>query len=280
MKLKKYIYRKNKVENWTEVFQNPCQVTVRSFQTGTVKINRKGTLNPDHPLAGDVQEEELEVPILVYWVRHKEKGDILLDAGLDASYITDPYGGLEGSSVDEFKLGEHKNIAYHIQDHGIELKTVFLSHLHADHAAGVRELPRDIPYIISKGEYDEYQPEVHGDFLEGLEELYEIDFSQATKIPPIGSSIDILGDGSLWTIWTPGHTPGHMSFLVNGMEGPVLLTMDAAFIHENLETGVAPGDYTWNVEMAQETLEKIIEFLREYPQVRVGPGHGTLKLSI
>jgi len=76
---------------------------------------------------------------------------------------------------------------------------------------------------------------------------------------------------------TPGHTPGHISFLVNGMEGPVLLAMDAAFIHENLERGVAPSDYTWDVEMAQDTLEKIIEFLREYPQVRVGAGHEHLK---
>jgi glyoxylase-like metal-dependent hydrolase (beta-lactamase superfamily II) len=277
MKLKNYVYRKTRANNWDGVFQNPCDITVQSFQTGTVKINRQGTLNPDHPQATDVRGEELEVPILVYWVHHEEEGDILLDAGLDASYITDPYGGLEGYSVDEFKLSEHENIAYYIQDHDIKLKMVFISHLHADHAAGVRELPMGIPYIISKGEYDEYQPEVHGDFLEGLEELYELDFSQAPEIPPLGHSVDILGDGSLWAICTTGHTQGHLSFLVNGIKGPILLTMDAAFIHENLETGVTSIDYTWDVEKAQETLEKIIEFLREYPQVRVGPGHETLK---
>ncbi len=277
MRLKKYTYRKTKAGNWTEVFQNPCQVTVRSFQTGTVKINRRGTLNPDHPQAGDIREEELEVPILAYWVHHEEKGDFLLDAGLDASYILDPHGGLEGSAVDEFKLGEHENVSYHIRDNNIKLKTVFLSHLHADHAAGVRELPKNISYVVSKGEYGVYQPDVHGDFLEGLEELYEMDFSQATELPHLGPCVDLLGDGSLWAISTPGHTPGHISFLVNGMEGPVLLGMDAAFIHENLERGVAPSDYTWDVEMAQDTLEKIIEFLREYPQVRVGAGHEHLK---
>jgi N-acyl homoserine lactone hydrolase len=277
IRLKNYVYRKTKDSSWAEVFQNPCQVTVRNFQTGTVKINRKGTLNPDHPLAGDIQEEELEVPILVYWVHHEEKGDFLLDAGLDASYIMDPHGGLEGSAVDEFKLGEHENIAYYIQYNDIKLEMGFLSHLHADHAAGVRELPRNIPYAVSKGEYDAYQPEVHGDFLEGLEELYEVDFSRATELPPLGPCVDLLGDGSLWAISTPGHTPGHMSFLVNGMDGPILLAMDAAFTHENLERGVAPSDYTWNVEMAQDTLDKVIEFLREYPQVRVGAGHEYLK---
>ncbi len=277
MRLKRYIYRKTKVENWTEVFQNPSQITVRSFQTGTVKINRRGTLNPDHPRAGDIQKEELEVPILAYWVHHEGKGDFLLDAGLDASYILDPHGGLEGSAVDEFKLGEHENISYHIRNNNIKLKTAFLSHLHADHAAGIRELPKDIPYVVSKGEYDAYQPEVNGNFLEGLEELYEIDFSQATELTPLSPIVDLLGDGSLWAISTPGHTQGHISFLVNGMEMPILLAMDAAFIHENLERGVAPSDYTWDVEMAQDTLDKVIEFLREYPQVRVGAGHEDLK---
>jgi len=52
-----------------------------------------------------------------------------------------------------------------------------------------------------------------------------------------------------------------------------LLAMDAAFIHENLELGVTSSDYTWSVEKAQETLEKIIEFLKVYPQVKVGLGH-------
>ncbi len=280
MKLLNYPYVKIGGRNWSEIFRNPRNIHVSSFQTGTVKINLLGTINPDHPLAGDIPEEKLDAPILAHWVHHEEKGDFLVDAGLDASYLTDPRGGLKGSAVDEFELVGHENIAFYIQDNHIKLKTVFLSHLHADHAAGVRELSKDIPYVVPKGEYDQYRPEIHGNFLEGLEELYELDFSGAIEIHPLGPSVDILGDGSLWAIWTPGHTQGHMSFLVNGMEGPILLAMDAAFIHKNLERGVAPSDYTWNVEKAQETLEKITEFLREYPKVKVVPGHEDLKRTI
>lgn len=275
MKLIQYLYRESEFDSWEKLFQNPCYITFKTFQTGTVKINRIGALNPE--LVETIQNEELEVPILAYWVHHDEKGDFLLDTGLDASYIKDTYGGLEGSSVDEFKLALGGNIAHHIRKHSIKLKMIFLSHLHADHAAGSRELPKNIPHVISKGEYDEYQPDVHGDFLEGIDEFYEIDFSKAQDIPPLGLSVDLLGDGSLWAIHTPGHTRGHMSFLVNGMEGPVLLTMDAAFIHENIERGVAPSDYTWNVQKAQESLEKIVEFLKEYPQVRVSAGHEVFK---
>ncbi|NYB51919.1 MAG: MBL fold metallo-hydrolase [Methanobacteriaceae archaeon] len=277
MKISVFPFEKNKINSWDEIFRNPCPVSLYTFKTGSVFINRKGALNPHHPHDRLVTDEKLEVPILVHWIHHEEMGDFLLDAGLDSSYINDPKGGLRGSSVDEFQLEMHENISYHISKHNINLQMVFLSHLHPDHAAGVRELPKNIPYVISKGEYQEYHPEIHGDFLEGLEELHEIDFSKASEIPPFDHCVDILGDGSLWAILTPGHTPSHISFLTNGLEGPIFLTMDASFIHENLECGVAPSDYTWDVEKAQETLEKIIEFLKRYPQVRVGAGHDVLK---
>ena len=265
------------MKNWEEVFNNPRNIHLMSFQTGKVKINRRGTLNPDYSLAMYVEEMELEVPILAYWIHHRDKGDFLLDTGLDESYIYNPRGGLKGSSVDEFKLHEHQNIAYYIDKNDIKLKIIFLSHLHADHAVGIRELPKNIPVVVGHGEYEEYQPEVHGDFLEGLDTLYEIDFSHAQKMPYLGKCVDLLGDGSLWSIWTPGHTPSHMSFLINGLEGPILLTMDAAFIHENLERGIAPSDYTWDVKLAQESLEKILKFLKIYPKVKVGVGHEFLK---
>jgi glyoxylase-like metal-dependent hydrolase (beta-lactamase superfamily II) len=277
MKLINYSYHKNELNSWKKVFQNPINICLESFQTGTVKINRRGTLNPEHLLAKEIQDEELEVPILAHWVHHAEEGDFLLDTGLDASYLMDPSGGLVGYSVDEFKQAPNENIAKHIQKYSVNPKMIFLSHLHTDHAAGGRELPNNIPYIVGKGEYEEYHPEIHGNFLEGIDELYEIDFSKAQDMSPLGLSVDLLGDGSLWAIHTPGHTKGHMSFLVNGLEGPVLLTMDAAFINENLEQGVAPSDYTWDVEKAQTTLEKIMAFLKEYPQVRVGAGHEALE---
>ncbi len=277
MKILPFQFRKNLKHNWDEIFQNPRPISVLSFQTGSVLINKKGTINPDHPCGKDIFDEEIEVPILAHGVHHEQKGDFLLDTGLDLSYFDDPLGGLEGSSVDAFKQDKAENISHHVLQHNLNLKMVFLSHLHADHAAGVRELPQNIPYVISKGEYSEYHPEIHGDFLDGLEELFEIDFSQVSPIDPLGPSVDLLGDGSLWAILTPGHTPWHMSFIINGIDGPILLTMDASFINENLELGVAPSDYTWNVEIAQETLERIIKFIKMYPQVRVGSGHEFLK---
>jgi N-acyl homoserine lactone hydrolase len=273
MKHKNYPLKKNPLKSWDKIFKNPQPIKLEEFQTGTVIINKKGTLNPEHPLAQNIKDEELEVPILSYWIHHDEQGNYLLDAGLDKSYYQDPHGGIKNPLADEFIQKKDQNIKFHLDMKRIKLKAVFLSHLHPDHIAGIRELPKNIPYIIGKGEFNDNNTDDYENFLKTLKILYEIDFSKIDAIPPLGPSVDLLGDGSLWAISTPGHTAGHISFLVNGFNGPVFLTMDACFIHENIEKKIAPSSYTWNIKLAQKTLEKIIKFLKEYPQVKVHCGH-------
>ena len=278
MKIVPFSLKEGSKKGWKDVFNNPRQVKVESFKTGTVTLNMRGTINPKHPNASNVEDEDLDVPIMAHLVHHDDLGDYLLDTGLDASYCNDPRGNVKGILswifTDEYQQEKDENIAYHLNKRGTKLKGVFLSHLHSDHMAGIRELPHDIQYVIGKGEKClESKPFHYGGYFQGLESLHEIDFSTVESMPPLGPSVDLLGDGSLWAIYTPGHTRGHMSFLVNGLDGPVLYTVDACFIRENLERGVAPSSYTWNVEMAQETLDSILEFLREYPEVRVVCGH-------
>lgn len=273
MKIITFPIKKNIRKNWDEIFQNPQPITLKIFQTGTVTINKKGALNPEHPKAQNMVDEELTVPILSYWIHHQKLGDYLLDAGLDKSYYQDPRGGIKEPLADEFQQEKNQNIKFHLEKNKIELKSVFLSHLHPDHIAGIRELPKNIPYITGKGELEEYKPESCGNFLKNIQILKEIDFSKINEIPPLGPSANLLCDRSLWAIHTPGHTPGHTSFLINSLKNPTFLTMDACFIQENLKKAVAPSSYTWNIKQAQTTLENIIKFLKEYPQVKVQCGH-------
>ena len=80
--------------------------------------------------------------------------------------------------TDEYQQEKDENIAYHLNKRGTKLKGVFLSHLHSDHMAGIRELPHDIPYVIGKGEKClESKPFHYGGYFSGLESLHEIDFS-------------------------------------------------------------------------------------------------------
>ncbi|AEG18614.1 MBL fold metallo-hydrolase [Methanobacterium paludis] len=278
MKRATFPVKKSRVKTWSEIFQNPRPVTVESLKTGEVEIQKVGTINPQHPKAVNVKDETLNVPIMAHIIHHEKFGAYLIDAGLDASYYNDPRGNVRGLLArffaDEFHQDKNQNIAFKLQKRHLKLKGVFLSHLHSDHMAGVRELPKDIQYVVGKGEkYPEYKPFLYGNYLKGIETLHEIDFSTVEPIPPLGPSADLLGDGSLWAVSTPGHTRGHMSFVVNGLEGPIFLTTDACFIREGLEMGVASSDYTWNVDKAQKSLDKILKFLNEYPEVKVICGH-------
>ena len=49
--------------------------------------------------------------------------------------------------------------------------------------------------------------------------------------------------------------------------------MDASFIMDNLRLKIAPSDYTWDIGMAQKSLDMILEFLKMFPTVRVICGH-------
>lgn len=273
MKIKECKFEKNLVKGWGEVFQNPCSITIKSLKTGTVNINRRGTINPEHPDAGYIKDDVLCVPIMAHLVHHEKFGNFLLDSGLDQLYTHDLHGGIKGTSADEFYLSKDENIKYQLDCRKIKLTAIYLSHLHADHIAGIRELPKNIPIIVGKGEIEQYRPEIYGDFLKDVETIYELDFSKLDEIPPLGHTADLLGDGSIWAVSTPGHTIGHMSFLVNGLSGPIFFTMDACFIEDNLKRKIAPSDYTWDVNMAQKSLYMIIEFLEKYPEVRVICGH-------
>ena len=284
MKRETFQVKKSDFKNWDEVFKNPRPITVKSFITGYVMINKRGALNPDHPKAGNIENELLKVPVLSHWIHHDKFGDYLVDAGLDKSYSLDPSGKMKGIfaflfkrlniNLEEYFQEKNQNIAYHVENNSLKLNGVFLSHLHSDHIAGVRELPKNIPYIIGKGEeFIEYKPFFYGDYFSGIKNLYEMDFSKGVKMPILGLCIDIFGDGSLWALQTPGHTKGHVSFLINSFDGPILLAADACFIKLGFEKEIGSSDYTDDILMAQSSLNNLVEFKKVYMRVKVICGH-------
>lgn len=272
MKINGYALKRSTFNSWNAVFQQPSPIEIHSYQTGSVVIDLEGTLNPDHPNSPGLTGT-LEVPIMAHLLSHNLLGNFLLDAGLDKSYYHDPYGGIETPLKEEFTQDKNQNIGYKLGDKSSKLEAVFLSHLHSDHIAGLRDLPNDVPVVVGKNEIENYQPELYGDFLADVKTVYELDFLNSDTIQPIDSCADLLGDGSLWAISTPGHTAGHISYLVNGLTGPTLLTMDAAFIPQNILYKVAPSDYTWNPNEAQRSLDRLCNFLEMFKGIEDITGH-------
>lgn len=72
---------------------------------------------------------------------------------------------------------------------------------------------------------------------------------------------DLFGDGTIKIYFTPGHTPGHQSILVNLPDsGPMFFAVDACYTTENFE-GVLPG-LMWNAAESVRSVERM-RFLQD-----------------
>jgi len=237
-----------------------------------------GIMNLEHEQAQDIQDKAIKIPVNVGIIQHQEFGAHLIDAGLDKSYVYNRHGTIRGLMVEGY-LGKgsqepNTHIAATLNQESIQLEGVFLTHLHQDHTAGIVDLPKDIPYVAGKHEpYVNYRFFMQSDHLAGIDALYEIDFAEGIDLPPLGKAVDIFGDGSLWAISSSGHSPGHVVFLINGIDEQVLYTGDACNDHYQFETGIGPGFYSSDLEGGQEVLGRIILFKERYPLVKLVYGH-------
>lgn len=266
------------LESWEAILASPRPISVRTVSTGSMETDLSGIMNLDHPAAGQLEDVRVELPVNVSLVEHADRGVFLVDAGLDASYVHNPFGSMRGLIVTRFlgkgtqELGQ--DVASLLRREGIAISGVFLTHLHFDHIAGIVDLPKDIPYVVGEGErYVNFRFVLRGDHLSGVPELQEIAFDRGVDLSPLGTGIDLFGDGSFWAISSPGHSESHVLYLINGVEQQVLLTGDACNTLEQFSTGIGPGAYSSDIARAQLAMDRIRQFKAQYPQVALSFGH-------
>jgi glyoxylase-like metal-dependent hydrolase (beta-lactamase superfamily II) len=85
--------------------------------------------------------------------------------------------------------------------------------------------------------------------------------------------LDVFGDGSLWALWTPGHTPGSTAYLARTTTGPVLFTGDTCHTAWGWHNQVEPGSFTADHARNAESLGRLEALVREHPQIDVRLGH-------
>ena len=268
----------NSAKTWEDVFNNPKSIIVETYTTGKLDVQYSGLINLKHKKAAQIKDRNLQIPVFAWLVRHKKFGDYLVDTGLDASYHTKPYGSMKGLLVPMFlgKATQEKgnDIASVLRNRNINLKGVFLTHLHFDHMAGIIDLPRNIQYVIGKGEILQNRTYLfYGDHFKNIDKVYEIDFTNTPKMSPLSHSVDIFGDGSLWAISAPGHTNAFTAYLVNSKDGPVLILSDSCSMKISLEKGIGPGTFSSDIEHGQKMLDAFIAFKRQFPKLKIKLGH-------
>lgn len=264
--------------SWDEILSSPQPITIHTYSTGMMQTDLSGIMNLAHEQAADIEDAVVEVPVTASIIHHQKFGAYLIDAGLDSSYINNPYGTFRGILVKK-TLGKgsqelNTNIAAILERENIQLQGVWLTHLHPDHIAGIVDLPKNIPYVAGEGErYINFRFLMQSDHLAGIEALYEIDFTKGIDLPPLGRGVDLFGDGSFWAIESRGHSKGHVMYFINGVNERVIVTGDACNDQFQFDTGIGPGYFSSDLEKAQNVLETIKIFKERYPEVRLVFGH-------
>jgi len=198
------------------------------------------TINADKVnfIAG-CQSQPYSVPVPYFLIQH-EKGYVLFDTGHNLETVKDaanvvPKPLYEGYRPEPYEDGYVLNALERVGVKPEEIMYVICSHLHFDHAGGLGHFP-NATYIVQKQElHYAYVPDAfmkmayfRQDFDRDLNWLFLNGWTD--------NRYDVFGDGKLIIYFTPGHTPGHQSLLVNlENEGSYMLTSDACYIEENLD---------------------------------------------
>jgi len=268
-------------KTWNDLFAAPAQITmVKPLKTGEIAGNWHNFINTENPNFKYLTRKKPD-EIMAFWIRHEKFGDILIDSGFDSSfYKNPPYGNFSPMMrVAQVFLGfqkssqkEGQDIVSQLRKHGIKPQIVFLTNLHADHTSGLPMLPNDIECIFDERELNFISKTLAGGHFKNKEKIKTVSFVSAITMPPLGPVLDVLGDGSLWAISTPGHSEGHMSYLAFSTSGPILITGDVVFFFSAFEHGVeSVGIYSQ--ELAFESLQMLKKFVEMFPKTKVFVGH-------
>lgn len=206
-------------------------------------------------------------------------GWLLLDTGFNDALIRDPAlrRRFHGAGVDPELPGDGDGLLDAFALVGVDpgdVVAVAVSHLHNDHAGGLRHFAGRVPVHAQRREV-EYglhaphpEPERHA--------IYRVDFDDPAIDWCLADGDAELAPG-VTALLTAGHTPGHQSFLVERDEaaggGGFVFAFDAADLQENLDRELPIGGVV-DVD-PQETIEPIrrLKAIAAERSYRLVPGH-------
>ncbi|MEA2428762.1 MAG: N-acyl homoserine lactone hydrolase [Thermoleophilaceae bacterium] len=233
---------------------------------------------------GVSKEERVVAPVISFMVEHPSAGVILIDTGLHPSVAIDPKKNLGRAAsllLPGVRMKPEDAVSAQLRARGIDhgdVKLVIMTHLHFDHASAISEFPEATFVVTSSEWHAATQPRgwQHGYRSQQFDHafdyrLLDFDAREVDSYETFGRSIDLLGDGSVRAVYTPGHTDGHMSVILRLSGGEALVAGDAIYTRGSLERGAMP--FRAEDEHVFRRSLKEIQLYNETRDALIIPGH-------
>jgi len=237
---------------------------------------RGGFIDRDDPRTASVAKGVETAVIHAYVVDHPTRGRHLIDTGVSRN-LEARLNPLMRKGLADMSVRIDRSLAEWLAGQPAPV-AVFLTHLHFDHVGGVIDLDPAVPVYLGPGDARETHA-MNGllghpidAILRGRTPLREWAFAPDPE-GRFAGVLDVFGDGTVWALHTPGHSPGSTAYLINATDGPKLVVGDAASTRLNWDEAMPQPVAASARADAELSVNRLRAFAAMHPQIEVFLGH-------
>jgi N-acyl homoserine lactone hydrolase len=257
---------------------------VHAIRTGSVQVRQAQMVGKGHGIARVANmlfDEQWTAWLPIYaWVIEQGESVVLVDTGETARVHEAGYHPRWHPFFQRavrFRVPPEDELGPQLRAMGIgpgDVSQVILTHLHTDHAGGLGHVVGSKTWV-HEGELKQAQGfmgRLNGYLPHRWPKWWQPDALQFRDhaVGPFSQSAAISTSEEILVIPTPGHTPAHVSVLVQGSPA-ILLAGDTSYSQSLLVEGVVDG-VSPDEEVSRQTLGRIRELARLQPLVYL-PSH-------
>lgn len=193
------------------------------------------------------------LPVSAYLIEHP-KGLLIFDTGWSREVSPrgeyDRIAQVKHMGVGHFLLNQAilpkgESLVEQLAEKNIspkDIDCVIMSHLHTDHASGLRQLIGAKKFLVSAPELEDTKKFPIRYVASMWQDInFETFDFENTGEGPVGKSFDLFGDGTIELINIPGHTTGLVAMKISGGGKFVLLFSDGGYAEKSWREEIPPG---------------------------------------
>ena len=250
---------------------------IHAIQTGRVQIKMSQIDGRGHglrrklaPFTDPVWSPWL--PTYAWAIEHRD-GVILVDTGSSTKLRELPRWHPYFRYAVRFDIDDEQEVGPQLRILGIgprDVRRVVMTHLHIDHDAGLDFFPHS--QVLATPNEVRRASGLAGRLRGYLPQRWPSSFDPAPLVladepyGPFARSRRLTARGDVIAVPTPGHTPDHVSVIVEDGDAAIFLAGDASYSEENMLAGRIDG-VSGDEHAASTTLRTIREFAAQRPTI-------------